>query len=175
MKPVGAHLLLHHPDLHALGEIASQFKRKAGKVLGLRNVTHFVPYESVPGRDVSVGILVVASIACLKIIFDDIDRFYLRRLGAGSLKIENGRDQQTETRRTDEKNRWPKNFALFINHFFEVGVECSHLESRCRRDFTHSRRIKQPSFHYIEACSCRLLPLNRCGSTSANWIKTDAN
>jgi hypothetical protein len=77
-------------------------------------------------RDVSVGVLVVASVICLKISFNDVDRLRLRRLGAGRLKIEHGSDEQTEDRSTGEKNRRPGNFAFCLNHLDEVGVEFSH-------------------------------------------------
>jgi hypothetical protein len=61
--------------------------------------------------------LIVASVACLEISFDDVDRLHLGRLGAGRLKIKDGRDQQTENRSTGEKNRWTRNVGLGLNHF----------------------------------------------------------
>ena len=64
-----------------------------------------------------IGVLIVASVTGLEIGFDDFDRLHLRKLGARWLKIKDGRDQQTENRSTGEKNRWPRSFALCLNHF----------------------------------------------------------
>ena len=72
-----------------------------------------------------IRVLIVASVACLEISFDDVDRLHLGRLGAGRLKIKETRDQQTETAAPARRIDGRETLALVSIIFDEVGVEFS--------------------------------------------------